>query len=63
MPSPRVICAVLLAPLAVAATAADTAAPSFTRDIRGILSNRCIRCHGPDAAERQGGGDGGLRLD
>jgi len=38
-------------------------APSFTRDIKGILSNRCARCHGPDAASRQGGGDGGLRLD
>ena len=37
--------------------------PSFTRDIRGILSNRCFRCHGPDAADRQGGGDDGLRLD
>ena len=38
-------------------------APSFTRDIKGILSNRCVRCHGPDAGSRQGGGDGGLRLD
>ena len=36
---------------------------SFTRDIKGLLSNRCIRCHGPDAADRQGGGDDGLRLD
>ena len=36
---------------------------SFTRDIKGILSNRCIRCHGPDAADRHGGGDEGLRLD
>jgi hypothetical protein len=37
--------------------------PSFTRDIKGILSNRCVRCHGPDAEDRHGGGDGGLRLD
>jgi hypothetical protein len=36
---------------------------SFTRDIKGILSNRCIRCHGPDAADRHGGGPDGLRLD
>ena len=37
--------------------------PSFTRDIKGILSNRCVRCHGPDAEDRHGGGDDGLRLD
>jgi hypothetical protein len=42
--------------------AADTA-PSFTRDIKGILSNRCVRCHGPDPEGRSGGGDEGLRLD
>jgi len=44
------------------ASAAD-APPSFTRDIKGILSNRCARCHGPDPTSRHGGGDGGLRLD
>ena len=37
--------------------------PSFTRDIKGILSNRCIRCHGPDPEDRHGGGEHGLRLD
>jgi hypothetical protein len=31
----------------------------FNRDIRSILSNRCLTCHGPDPAERKGG----LRLD
>ena len=36
---------------------------SFTRDIKGLLSNRCIRCHGPDAEARHGGGEDGLRLD
>ena len=41
------------------------AAVSFNRDIRPILSNNCIQCHGPDEAERKGGprGSGGLRLD
>ena len=43
--------------------AAAEPAISFTRDIKGILSNRCIRCHGPDAEDRHGGGDEGLRLD
>ncbi len=38
-------------------------APSFTRDIKGLLSDRCIRCHGPDAEDRHGGGEYGLRLD
>ncbi|MEY3205107.1 MAG: hypothetical protein RLZZ21_1438 [Planctomycetota bacterium] len=42
--------------------AADTV-PSYTRDIKGILSNRCVRCHGPDPEGRSGGGDEGLRLD
>jgi len=37
--------------------------PSFTRDIKGILSNRCVRCHGPDPEGRAGGGAEGLRLD
>ena len=37
--------------------------PSFTRDIKGVLSNRCIRCHGPDPEDRHGGGEQGLRLD
>jgi len=35
----------------------------FSRDIKGLLSDLCLRCHGPDAAARQGGGEGGLRLD
>jgi mono/diheme cytochrome c family protein len=34
----------------------------FARDIKPLLSNRCFRCHGPDADERKGGKDG-LRLD
>ncbi len=42
---------------------AAAAAPSFTRDIKPLLSNRCSQCHGPDAETRQGGDDEGLRLD
>jgi len=38
-------------------------APSFSRDVKAILSSRCVRCHGPDAAAREGGGADGLRLD
>ena len=62
--TPRLLMlAAILALPAAAAAAADGVAPSFTRDIKGILSNRCIRCHGPDAADRHGGGAEGLRLD
>lgn len=35
----------------------------FNRDIRPILSDKCYACHGPDAGQRQGGGEEGLRLD
>jgi mono/diheme cytochrome c family protein len=59
----RPVPAALLALIAAVGLAADTSAPTFTRDIKGILSNRCIRCHGPDAADRHGGGAEGLRLD
>jgi len=49
--------------IAACPSAAADPAPSFTRDIKGILSNRCVRCHGPDAGSRHGGGEDGLRLD
>jgi hypothetical protein len=51
-----------MASVASTAVAAD-ALPSYTRDIKGLLSNRCVRCHGPDGEDRHGGGDEGLRLD
>ncbi len=35
----------------------------FSRDIKPILSNKCFFCHGPDASQRKGGAEGGLRLD
>lgn len=37
----------------------------FNREVRPILANRCLLCHGPDRAARKGGakGSGGLRLD
>jgi len=34
----------------------------FNRDIKPLLSNQCFFCHGPDAAQREGGIDG-LRID
>ena len=58
-----VVCFVLVALALHAAGLAAAADPSFTRDIKGILSNRCVRCHGPDPEGRAGGGDEGLRLD
>ena len=67
----RVARAILAGVIVIAATpaggvrsarAAD-AVPSFAGDIKPLLSNRCLRCHGPDADTRQGGGEGGLRLD
>lgn len=43
--------------LLVSPLAADDV--SFQQQIRGILSDRCFQCHGPDAQQRQAG----LRLD
>ena len=54
----------------VLASGAGAATPTvetvdFNRDIRRILSDNCIRCHGPDAKDRKGSkaSHGGLRLD
>jgi hypothetical protein len=64
-PCTSLVCVMAALACLVTATrsAAADPAPSFTRDIKGILSNRCVRCHGPDAGSRHGGGDDGLRLD
>ena len=48
---------------AVGTAVAAGGVPSYTREIKGLLSNRCVRCHGPDGEARHGGGDDGLRLD
>ncbi len=41
------------------ATDVESAAPSYDRDVRPILSDRCFACHGPDPGKRQAK----LRLD
>ena len=51
----------VLACLTVSALGAEPI--DFNRDIKPILSDKCYACHGPDATQRQGGGEDGLRLD
>lgn len=46
-------------PLAAQTTSSTAPAVDFNRDVRPILSNRCLACHGPDDGQREAG----LRLD
>jgi mono/diheme cytochrome c family protein len=55
---PALLLAGLLA-LPRAATAADAPSVSFNEQIRPLLAQNCLACHGPDAAHRKAG----LRLD
>src|SRR5262245_33121107 len=49
----------LTACCAVGLAAATAGAVDYSRDIRPILADKCLACHGPDAKQRQAG----LRLD
>ena len=57
----RVAAILVLLPLGIPAVAEDQSKDKvdFTRDIRPILANNCLLCHGPDAKARKGD----LRLD
>lgn len=49
----------LLGGLAATSSVAGEARLDFNRDIRSLISNHCVACHGPDEEERKAG----LRLD
>ena len=55
------LCSSLLLTVVSPVRAAETveAKVDFNRDIRPLLSDRCVYCHGPDKEHREGG----LRLD
>ncbi len=55
----NIIALFALAGFGLAATTAMGQTIDFNRDIRPIISNRCLACHGPDDSKREAG----LRLD
>ena len=56
-PTPRTLAAFSLALVAISCPGGEKI--DFNRDIRPLLSNRCVACHGPDEEERKAD----LRLD
>src|SRR5262245_24441077 len=55
---PALVAALCLT-LPAAGRAAEDRVPTFNRDIRPLLSDRCFTCHGPDSNKREAE----LRLD
>ena len=49
----------MMACFAASATSVSAQKVDFNRDVRPIISNHCLACHGPDGAKREAG----LRLD
>ncbi|MBI2423365.1 MAG: DUF1553 domain-containing protein [Candidatus Hydrogenedentes bacterium] len=56
LPAALGLCALLSLGATLAhAQATVPTAPSFNRDVRPILSDKCFACHGPDARQRKAG--------